>query len=81
MKRFKKSLDGMSDAAFCLFSGCLKTACAMLLCAFALLVHIGTPTPSDLRLWLTAQELCSCPAGILLVGVLGAAILEERSRL
>ena len=80
MKKFLRSLDTMSDAAFCMLSGCLQVACTMLLCSFLFLVHRDAPG-SDLReLWLSARELASSAAGVLLIGIIAGAFLEERSR-
>ena len=80
MRKFVRSLDAMSDAAFAMLSGCLQVACTMLFCAFMLLVHMGPLSPEKSELWYSILELTSSPAGILLLGIIACALLEERSR-
>lgn len=79
MKRKNRGLGAMSDGAFCLLSGTLKVCCAMVLCGWAVLIHIGPPSPHTYALRRLAEELYLSPAGVLLVGNLCALLLEERS--
>ena len=78
LKRLFCYLNTISDEAFCLLAGTLKTCCTMVFCAFILLVHIGTVTPHTFSLYRMALELTLSPVGILLVGGLLAVITEER---
>ena len=80
MKKFVGSLNAMSEAAFCMLSGCLQVACAMLFCAFVLLLHMRPLSPEKSTLWYMILELSSSPVGVLLLGVIACALLEERSR-
>ncbi len=71
----------MSEAAYSVLSCSLLLSCAMLFGAWVLLVHMGSLTPAERTLWLTARELYTSPAGILLLGGVASVLLEERSRL
>ena len=80
MKRYFFYLEAMSDEAFCMMAGTLKTCCAMIFCAFMVLVHIEDVTPRLFSLYRLALELALSPVGILLVGGIAAVILEDLSR-
>lgn len=60
-----------------MLAGTLKTCCAMVFCAFILLVHIGQVTPHSFALYHMALELTLSPIGILLVGGLLSVIIED----
>ena len=70
----------MSDAAYLVLSLSLLLSCAMLLCAWLLLLHMGPLTPAVRETWCMARELYTSPAGVLLVGAIACVLLEERSR-
>ena len=80
MKLFESIFGALSDEAFCLLSGTLKTCCAMLLCSLALLVHTGGLRPDTYSLYRLAADLQSNAAGILLVGNFAALLLERHHR-
>ena len=58
----------------------LQLSCTMVFCAFVLLIDAGSYSIHTWRVYRTAQELSMNPAGLLLLAVIGAALLEERSR-
>ena len=60
--------------------GTLQVCCAMVFCAFMLLVHRENTAGDTRTLLLTAAELYRAPLGILLLGVIFSPMLEERSR-
>ncbi len=76
---FFRRLASMCDAAFFVLLGTLRVSCAMLLCSFSLLVHIGELTPANYNLYRTAVELAVSPAGLLLLAVIVSVIMEEKS--
>ena len=77
MKRFIRSFDALCDAAFAMLAGCMKVSCAMLLCAFLFLLHMGDLSPDTVRFLRMARELVSGGAVVLLMGVLGCAVLQD----
>ena len=68
----------MSETASGILTGVLKLSCAMLLCAFAIFITIGTPTLHNWNLYQLALQLTSAPASLLLVAVICAVCIEER---
>lgn len=80
VKKYIARLEAMSEEAFCMMAGTLKTCCAMVLCGFMVLVHIGDVTPRVFSLYQLALELTLSPVGILLVGGLAAILLEDLRR-
>ena len=77
MKRLFLYFNHISDAAFCLLAGTLKTCCTMVFCAFLLLVDIESLTPHTYQLYRLALELTLSPVGVLLVGGLCSIIVED----
>ena len=80
LKRLTAYMNCISEEAFGLLAGTLQTCCVMLLCAFAVLVHIGPIRPHTFSLYRLALELTLSPVGILLVGGLCAVVAEDLLR-
>ena len=80
VRLFESIFGGISDEAFCLLSGTLKTGCVMLLCSLALLIHTGGLRPDTRELYYLAAQLESNAAGLLLTGNFAALFLESRRR-
>ena len=82
-KKLKKTALGirnMSETASSILTGILKLSCAMLLCAFAIFITIGTPSLSNWNLYQLALQLASAPAALLLLAVICAVCIEERAQ-
>ena len=77
MKLLYSVFGNISDEAFCMLSGTLKLACAMLLCSLALLVETGGLHPDTYRLYWLASQLESNAAGVIVVGNFAALFLER----
>ena len=69
-----RRMSRMCDEAWYIFMGTLKLSCAMLLCAFMLLV---SPDGGYERTML-ASALAETPQGLLLVALIAAALLDEK---
>lgn len=80
MKWFTSIFGNLSDEAFCLLVGTLKTGCAMLVCSLLLLVHTGGLHPDTYALYSLAAQLQSNAAGVFLVGNFAALFLESQRR-
>ena len=80
MKQIERVFANISDEAFCLLSGTLKTVCVMLLCSLAILWEIGSPGPDTYSLYHLASQLESNAAGVLLVGNFASLLLERAYR-
>ena len=80
MKLLHSVFGAMSQEAYCMLSGTLKTACAMLLCSLALLVEVGRPGPDTYRLYYLASQLESNALGVVLAGNFAALFLERHHR-
>ena len=80
MKWFVSVFGALSDEAFCLLSGSLKTGCAMLVCSLALLVHTGGLRTDTYILYHLAAQLESNAAGVVLAGNFAALFLEGLRR-
>ena len=80
MKLLHFIFGSMSQEAFCLLSGSLKTACVMLLCSLALLLEIGRPGPDTYQLYYLAAQLESNALGVVVVGNFAALFLERQHR-
>lgn len=80
MKLFCSVFGTVSDEAFCMLSGTLKTVCAMLVCSLAILTQIGPPVPDTYRLYYLASQLESNAVGVLLIGNFAALFLERIQR-
>ncbi len=80
MKFFGRVLNEMSDDAYVMLSGSLRTCCAMLLLSLTLLIHIGDLSPRTYSLYRLAAELESSSAGVLLCGNFAALFLEGLHR-
>lgn len=80
LRNFISGLSRMSEEAFCLLAGTLKTCCTMVFCSFLILVHTGGLSVQDYDLYRLAGELVSSSLGVFLVGNLAALFLEELPR-
>lgn len=69
-----RRMTQMCDEAWYIFMGTLKLSCAMLLCAFVLLVspHCGYEQT------MLAAALAETPQGLGLVALIASVLLEER---
>ncbi len=77
MRLFYAVFGSISDEAFCMLAGTLKTVCAMLICSLALIIHAGGLRPDTYRLYFLASQLESNAAGLVLVGNFAALFLER----
>lgn len=80
MKRPPLRIRKMSRQAYLFLLTALILSAVMLLCAFAVTVHMLNTAPESRTLLYLAQELYSAPQGILLISCIGWALLEDRSR-
>lgn len=80
MKTFCSVFGKMSDDAFCMLSGTLKTVCAMLICSLAILMETGGLRPDTYRLYCLASQLESNAAGVVVIGNFAALFLERAHR-
>ena len=80
MKLFCSVFGTVSEEAFCMLSGTLKTVCAMLVCSLAILLEIGPPGPDTYRLYYLASQLESNALRVLLLGNFAALLLERVHR-
>ena len=67
-------MSRMCDEAWYIFMGTLKLGCAMLLCAFMLLVSPQCGYENTML----AAALAETPQGLLLVAFIASALLEDR---
>ena len=67
-------MSRMCDEAWYIFMGTLKLSCAMLFCAFILLV---SPQCGYERVMLAAS-LAETPQGLMMIALIASALLEER---
>ena len=70
----------ISDEAYCLLSGTLKTVCVMLLCSLTLLLEARPVGPDTYELYVRAAQLESNALGVLLVGNFAGLFLERQHR-
>ena len=73
----RKAIERMSrmcDEAWYIFMGTLKLSCAMLLCAFMLLISPQCGYENTML----AAALAETPQGLLMVALIASALLEER---
>ena len=75
IKKAIRRMSLMCDEAWYIWMGTLKLSCAMLLCAFLLLL---TPRCGYEEIMLAAA-LAETPQGLLLIAFIASALLEERS--
>lgn len=80
MKLLYAIFGEVSDEAFCLLSGTMKTVCTMLLCSLALLLESGPPGPDTYRIYYLAAQLESNALGVAVVGNFAALFLERFHR-
>ena len=80
MKGFSYVVNAMSEEAYCLVKGTLRTCCVMLLLSLALLLHTGGLSPETYSLYRLAAELESSSAAVLLWGNAAALFLERCRR-
>ena len=74
MKKAFTRMTHMCDEAWYIFMGTLKLSCAMLLCAFMLLLQ---PNCGYEQIMLSAA-LAETPQGLLLIALIVSVLLEER---
>ena len=70
----------MRPEAWDILLGTLRLSCAMVFCAFVILIHLGSPTLDNLPIWRGALEYARFPAALLLCAVLASAFLDEHLR-
>ena len=75
IKNALRRMSRMCDEAWYIFMGTLKLSCAMLLCAFMLLVAPECGYEQSML----AAALAETPQGLLLIALIASALLEERS--
>ena len=83
MKKLRQTMEyilDMREEAWDLLMNTLRLCCVMLLCAFAILVDVGSPGLDTLSLWRGAEEYSRVCSGILLCGVLASAFLDTHLR-
>ncbi len=74
MKKALRNMSTMCDEAWYILMGTLKLSCAMLLCAYLLLIW---PQCGYDEIML-ASALAETPQGLLLIAILASALLEDR---
>lgn len=74
MKKALRNMSTMCDEAWYIWMGTLKLSCAMLLCAYLLLIW---PQCGYDEIML-ASALAETPQGLLLIAILASALLEDR---
>lgn len=70
----------MREEAWGILLGTLRLSCAMVFCAFIILIHLGAPTLDTMPIWQGALEYAKFPAWLLLCAVLASAFLDEHLR-
>ena len=80
MKLLHAVFGSISDEAYCVLSGTLKTACAMLLCSLALLLEACPPGPDTYKAYHLAAQLESNALGVVVIGNFAALFLERFHR-
>ena len=74
MKKALRNMSTMCDEAWYILMGTLKLSCAMLFCAYLLLIW---PQCGYDEIML-ASALAETPQGLLLIAILASALLEDR---
>ena len=74
IKKAIRRMSRMCNEAWYIWMGTIKLSCAMLLCAFTLLIspHCGYDQT------MLAAALSETPQGLLMVALIASALLEER---
>ena len=80
MKRLTRAFSSIGDDAYAMILGTMRVSCVMLLCSFALLIHIGELSPRTYALYRLAAELQSGSGALLLCGNFAALLLERFRR-
>lgn len=80
MKGFLRCLYNMSEEGRELLLTALRLSCLLLFCAWVMLIHTGQLCWDNTEIYRTARALYRQPAGLILLGLLGSYLLEERSR-
>ena len=80
LKHLYAVFGSISEEAYCLLSGTLKTVCAMLLCSLALLLASSPPGPDTYRIYFLAAQMESNALGLVLAGNFAALFLERQHR-
>lgn len=68
----------MSDPAWFIFIRSIQLSAFMLFCSFMLHLNISCTLAHYTR-YMTAEALAEAPQGLLLIGILASAILEDQS--
>ena len=68
----------MSDPAWFIFIRSIQLSAFMLFCSFMLQLNISCSLAHYTQ-YMTAQALSEVPQGLLLIGILASAILEDQS--
>ena len=74
MKKALRNMSTMCDEAWYILMGTLKLSCAMLFCAYLLLIW----PQSGYDEIMLASALAETPQGLLLIAILASALLEDR---
>ena len=74
LKKTIRRMSQMCDEAWYIFMGTLKLSCAMLFCAFMLLISPGCGYEQTML----SAALSETPQGLLLIALLASVLLEER---
>ena len=69
-----RRMSRMCDEAWYIFMGTLKLSCAMLFCAFMLLISPNCCFDQTML----AAAMAETPQGLLMVALIASALLEER---
>lgn len=74
IKKAIRRMSRMCDEAWYIFMGTLKLSCAMLLCAFILLVSPACGYDNTML----ASALAETPQWLLMIALIASALLEDR---
>ena len=74
LKKTLRRMSNMCDEAWYIFMGTLKLSCAMLFCAFLLLIA----PECGYEQTMLAAALAETPQGLGLIALIASALLEER---
>lgn len=76
--RLAKRILAMSPAAWEIVVKALIFSCALVFCAWLLLMDAGALTAANYDTYLLARELYTIPQAVLLIATLAGVIVEER---
>ncbi|HHU23271.1 MAG TPA: hypothetical protein GXZ52_07675 [Clostridiales bacterium] len=79
LRKLLHRILNMCNPAWGALKGTLMLCCAMVFCAFIILVEIGPVSIDTYHLYLYAKELATAPAGLLLIAAIGTVCIEEQA--